>query len=304
MTIDKITTQRLAFIRYLYTLAVEQSFKAEPLCYVSTLTFHDAIELFLQLSSESLNVGKRKIEFMEYWELLNPEIKRRSSDQELTQKESARRLNDARVALKHGGTWPHRLEVEAHRTTATNFFEENTPIIFGIEFSGISLIDMIQCDAAKTSLKEAEKMLKEGHPEQALEKAAVALKQVIKDYEDRVRKQFGSSPFVFGRDMTFLSSFFMGWRGDREMAEFIDKVKESVEDLQEAVKILSLGIDYRKYAKFMWLTPRVYLDEKGYLIRPTLVIGERTAAQEDVQFCIDFVVESALILQEFEFGLR
>jgi len=305
MPLDKIVTQRLAFIRYLYTVAVEQSYKAEPLCFVSILTFHDAIELFLQLSSEFLNVAKKRIEFMEYWDILTPEIRRRSPDLELTQRESARRLNDARVALKHHGTWPNKLEVESHRVTATSFFGENVPTIFSIEFSDVSLIDMVQCDAAKINLKEAEKMLKESRREEALEKAAGAFKQIIMDYEDRVRKEFGSSPFVFGRDMTFLSSFFMGLRQvDRKMAEFVDKVKESVDDLREAVKILSLGIDYRKYAKFLLLTPRVFLGEKGILVQPALIEKEETPTEDDVRFCIDFVVESALILQEFEFGLR
>jgi len=38
----------------------------------------------------------------------------------------------------------------------------------------------------------------------------------------------------------------MGWRElDCRMAKSIDKVKESVEDLGEAVRILGLGIDYR-----------------------------------------------------------
>lgn len=47
MTLDKAVTRRLAFIRYLFNRAVEQSKKSEPLSSVSLLMFHDAIELFL-----------------------------------------------------------------------------------------------------------------------------------------------------------------------------------------------------------------------------------------------------------------
>lgn len=101
--LDKSTViKRLAFIKYLYKLAVDQSKRPEPLCSASILTFHDAIELFLQLASEHLNVGKQQPSFMEYWDLISQKL----SNQELTQKESMRRLNRARVALKHHGTLP------------------------------------------------------------------------------------------------------------------------------------------------------------------------------------------------------
>jgi len=57
--LDKSTIiKRLAFIKYLYKLAVDQSRRPEPLCSASILTFHDAVELFLQLASEHLDVGK------------------------------------------------------------------------------------------------------------------------------------------------------------------------------------------------------------------------------------------------------
>ncbi|HBX87013.1 MAG TPA: hypothetical protein DEG09_00170 [Marinilabiliaceae bacterium] len=94
--------QRLAFIKYLYTVAVEQSKQPEPLSSSSILSFHNSIELFLQLASEYLDVGSKSPGFMDYWELLEPKL----TEGGLTQKESMRRLNKARVALKHHGTLP------------------------------------------------------------------------------------------------------------------------------------------------------------------------------------------------------
>jgi hypothetical protein len=45
--LEESIVRRLAFIKYLYAVAIEQSKRPEPLCSASILTFHDAIELFL-----------------------------------------------------------------------------------------------------------------------------------------------------------------------------------------------------------------------------------------------------------------
>lgn len=299
MEINKIVIERLAFIRYLYNLAVEQSQRAEPLSSASVLTFHDAIELFLQLSAECLDAGKRDVKFMEYWDLLAPKLQ----GEGLTQKESVRRLNKARVALKHHGTRPSKLDIEAFRASATNFFEENTPMVFGISLSDISLIDLIQYEDAKNSLVEAQEKLKENKIEESLDKIAIAFAQLIDDYESRKRDEFGRSPFFFGRSLTFLDSFFIGVKGN--LGDFIDNVKESVEAIQDAVKILSLGLDYRKYVKFRLLTPDILkMPNRRYDVQRIHRGSKGTPSSEDVQFCIDFVIESAIALQEFDFDLE
>jgi len=95
-----------------------------------------------------------------------------------------------------------------------------------------------------------------------------------------------------------------GFNRDR-MGEFVDKVKESLVSLQGAVKILSLGIDYRAYIKFKLLTPHVSLRQDGEWEVDREVQGSKgTATEEDVQFCIDFVIESAISLQELDFTLE
>jgi len=306
--LDKSTIiKRLAFIKYLYKLAVDQSRRPEPLCSASILTFHDAIELFLQLVSEHLDVGKQQPTFMGYWDLISQKL----SNQELTQKESMRRLNRARVALKHHGTLPSTLDIEAFRASATNFFEENTPIVFGIDFSDITLVELIQCEDVKNNLKDAEEFLKENKTEESLDKVALAFAQLIDDYESRKIGRYGRSPFFFGESMIFLSSSYMGINQvtgsefERRLAEFIDKVRESIESLQQAVKILSLGIDYRRYVKFRLLTPHILRTLDGtYHIHWVQWGSKGRPTIEDVQFCIDFVIESAVTLQEFDFSVE
>jgi len=298
--------KRLAFIKYLYKLAVDQSRGPEPLCSASILFFHDAIELFLQLASEHVEVGKQQPSFMEYWSLISQKL----PNQELTQKESMRRLNRARVALKHHGNLPSKLDIEAFRAITTNFFEENTPIVFDIDFSDVTLVELIQCEGVKNILKEAEELLKENKIEESLDKVALAFAQLIDDYEGRKIGRYGKSLFFFGESMTFLSSSHMGINRVtgpefERLAEFIDKVSKSIESLQQAVKILSLGIDYSRYVKFRLLTPHISRNMKGdYIILRGRENSKVKSTIEDVQFCIDFVIESAVTLQEFDFSVE
>jgi len=81
-------------------------------------------------------------------------------------------------------------------------------------------------------------------------------------------------------------------------------VIRSIEALQEAVKFLSLGLDYRRYVKFRLLTPYVVRFGEKYKVIGTKRSPKWIPTAEDVHFCIDFIIESALTLQEFDFEVE
>lgn len=295
--LDESTMRRLAFIRYLYVVGVEQSRGPEPLTAASVLTFHDSIELFLQLASEHLNVGTKSPSFMEYWDVLETRLQGRS----LAQRESMRRLNKSRIALKHHGTLPSNLDIEAFRASATNFFEENTPVVFGIEFSSVSMLNLVSCEEARCSLEKANKLIEEERRTEALDEIASGFDQLVDDYERRKITSFGRSPFFFGEPLTFETSFFMGIK-DRDFARFVDKVRDSIDAMRNGVKILSLGLDYRRYVRFRLLTSkarRLLRTQDPNLGAPQ----DQHPSADECRFCYDFVVESAIRLQDFDFAV-
>jgi hypothetical protein len=299
MKLDGNVTKRLVFIKYLHNIAVEQSKRPEILCSVSILTFHDAIELFLRLASEFLDVGKAQPSFIEYWDLLSQKL----SERGLTQRESIRRLNKARVGLKHHGILPSKLDIEAFRASAANFFEENTPTVFKIEFSDISLIDLVQCEDTKNELKEAETMLRESRVEDALENVAFAFAQLIDDYESRKSEQYGHSTLFSAKScISTICSTHSGFESDVE--SFADDVSSELEDIHKDINILSLNLNSQKYVKFRLLTPNVRIlrgDPRRYYLPKFQRRSTRVPTMEDAQFCIDFVIESAVTLQELDF---
>lgn len=306
MSLDQTTVTRLAFIKYLYQTSVSQSRAPSPLSCASLLTMHDAVELFLQLSSEHLNVGTGHPGFMDYWDILNSKV----APKELEQKESMRRLNKARVALKHHGTFPSNLDIESFRASTTNFFQDNTPLVFGVALNDISLIEFVNPDSSRQKLKDAQGQIESGDMLAALDNIALAFAEMIADYENRKRNQYHMSPFFFGQSMTFLSSFHMRLgtgslsSPERRLGEFIDKVKESIEAMQSAIKMLALGIDYRKYSRFKMLTPHLTQVMSGDWVIHRRFEEEQKPPQEDARFCIDFVIESALALAEFDYTVN
>jgi hypothetical protein len=99
--------RRLAFARYLYNLGADQSRQPEPLASVALLTFHDAAEMFLQIIAEHYDVTAKRPDFLEYWSLL------KTKNIDLPSGLAMKRLNTARVSLKHAGILPTHTDVKA-----------------------------------------------------------------------------------------------------------------------------------------------------------------------------------------------
>lgn len=297
--IPEQTMRRLAFVRYLYSQGVEQSRRPYPHAAVSLLTFHDAVELFLVLAYEHLNAhvkGEREPAFMDYWKLL----RRRVPPDGLSQESSMQRVNKARVSLKHRGVLPSSLDLESYRASVTSFFEENTPAVFELELSSISMIELVQCAGARNELTEAQTLAQRGNVEEALAKIALGFAVLIDDYEDRKRGGLARSPFFFGRSFAFLSGFYLRVE-DRKLREFFDNASDALESLREAVKILALGIDYRRYAKFRALTPGVHRTLGGYMTQEAA--WDTPPGPAAYEYCLDFAIESAMRIQECDWAL-
>ena len=295
----EVILRRLAFIKYLFTQAKNQSTLPDPLNASSVLMFHDAVELFLQLCAEELNVNTDNVSFMGYWEKLKPKLVELRIE-ELTQKEGMRRLNKARVSLKHHGILPSKSDINDFKVLTESFLIENSKNIFNMDIKEASLIELISYTKTKENLLIAKNSFEEKKFSNAIKHLALAFEFLIHDYESSKQGRFGQSPFFFGRDMTFLGSSFMGLDRSTKLSEFVDNVKESIESIQKAVKILSFGIDYRKYVKFSMLTPKPRWAIGS--TEPIVSISNNAKiSKEEFEFCFDFIIESALKLQEFDF---
>jgi hypothetical protein len=277
--------RRLAFIRYLYRLGVEQSNAAEALAPTAVLTFHDSIELFFQLASEVLNAGGSDLPFMGYFDALDKKLQPNT----LGQRYSVQRLKKARVAMKHHGTMPSRADVEAFRVNVADFFTENTPLVFGIPIEVVSLAYLIERTETREAVVEADKCLSENRLQEALTPVALALAR-----ETRARRlDRYHSP---GRGIPL--------HGDegRMISAAVRDLQTAVNRLSYEVELLRYGIDMRQLEVFRELTPGVFIAAAGNAtIQGT---GKSNASREDVQLCYDFVIDTVLDLQEQDARVR
>lgn len=262
------------------------------------LTFHDSVELFLHLSCDELKVPTKKgIQFADYWVTLKGKLPNGMS---LGHEREMDRLNRLRVDLKHHYIPIAESEIVRARVNITNLFEEYTPIIFGVNFDKISMTDSVQHALAREYLNQATTFMEQGKFGDALFKLAVAFDMIIDDYEKRKESGFGKSVFHFGLPDIKLYSHHYNVDGD-----VIEFVKRAVEPMQGAMKIMSLGLDYRRYVKFRLLVPKflkLYTKEGGPLYSLSERVQNRT--EEHCQFCYDFIIDSAIRIQDFDFDIE
>lgn len=299
MSLNHSRIMRLAYIKFLYQHGVELSNKTSPYNSTSVLMFHDSIDLFLQLAAEVLNLKtKEKTYFMDYINIINQKL----DPNQLAQTGSMNRLNNARVSLKHKGLFLHDSDIESCRVNSKDFFMENTPIIFGIEFSDISMIDVIDNETVKKILTDVKQFSKNRKYKDALEHIAFCFNELISGYEKK-RRSLIESVFDFNdlheSDFEFDADVSGNYEGGFE------KLCNTLEDIQFVLKLLSFNIDIRKYAKFLHLTPHIHPGKDIYEKYSVYwdFTKDKNFTEEMVEFCINFIIESALKLQDFNFEI-
>lgn len=83
------------------------------------------------------------------------------------------------------------------------------------------------------------------------------------------------------------------------------EISETTNELRDVAKITALGIDFKKYALFKAVTPHIirFIGE-GCDIASETSLSKRVNISEDLcRICINFVIDSAVKLQETDYDL-
>lgn len=295
---DELTMKRLAVIKQLYLQGVAQSYEVEPMNGFSILSFHDSVEMFMKLCAERKNIQiNRNVNFGDYFVKL-PDLKCHTT---------MTNLNNKRVNLKHYGTIPSKLDIEISRVNVTDFFEQNTPVYFGVQFNEISLISLIKYESVRKYLTKSLSDFSSDSFKESITNSQIAFKDLIHCHTEENTKNY-KSVFDTENDFTFLSSFFLNIGLGRKFDEFIDKVPKSIHSLEENINLIGLGIDYKRYRKFKLLSPYIapWYDNNTALYKVYINDEDdrRICNKRNAQFCFDFVIESALKLQQFDIDIN
>lgn len=291
----KLIIKRLAFAKYLIERGNQESVNSEPLSSIALLNYHDAMEFIFDLVLEDKGINTNKLTFMQYFDKVNEWLRTNGKD-EISLRPSLVKLKDRRVNLKHKGLFPSKTDIEESKFTANNLFEELCKNVYGLDAQKISLVELIENQRVKAFIKEAINSY-DSDQKKSIEKISLSFEFLLRDYEQSKRGFFD-----FGKDMTFLDSFSMGLNRRDKLSEFVDNVKESIEAMQKAVKTLAFGLDYKKYIKFGLLIPEPIWYIESDMPKVSLSQNAKIS-KEDFNFCINFLIECALKLQEFDFEI-
>lgn len=295
---DELTMKRLAVIKQLYLHGIDQSYEVEPMNGFSILSFHDSVEMFMKLCAEQKNVRiDRNVNFGDYFVKL-PDLQCNAT---------MTNLNNKRVNLKHYGTLPSKLDIEISRANVTDFFEQNTPIYFEIEFNGISLISLIKYESVKKYMETALSNLTSNNYKESITNSQIAFKELMVCYEEENTKGY-RNPFDFAGHLRRLSLFSDIRKIDKNFSHYIDDIKNSIKNMEEMTKIIGWGIDYKRYCKFRLLSPYIQMwyseNRRDYNCYINDEHDNRKCNLRNAQFCFDFVIESALKLQQFNIDIN
>lgn len=293
----QIITRRLTLIKYLYIQGVEQSKKAETISGFSLMHFHDAVEMFLLLVAE--NLGRRnfqKWDFMKYWQEIPT----------LTMEPQMSSMKDRRRSIKHHGAFPSHDDVDECRINVGTFLTDNTRIQFDIDFSDISLVNLVSFEKTRGYLKESQEQLKNCNYYQCLLFTRQAFIALLEEFENTKENWFHSI-FNIGQEprQTYKKTVkaIDKKEFDRNIVWF-DDIDKTVKELRNVAKLIAIGVDYKRYALFNAVAPNGWRDIYGeFHVRESEEYFNRIvkANEELCNMCINFVIDCAVKFQDSDY---
>lgn len=290
--------RRLALVRQLHGIGVRQTRQVGAASALGLLPLHDAVEMFLLVLCDLWGAEPtRKTDFIQYFDLLA------TSGCRLEHRESMKRLNGARVLLKHSGIGPGATDVEALRAATTNFFEDNAPDAVGLEFAQLSLSGAVANAEVRQHLVEAETALAAGNLTDAMTGAAVAFSLTMTEPNTPAsrtlsgERRFTLRSAALGGLGTHVPFGFTRGR-DSQVENYIHKLGTAVtgtaEVFGEAITVLGAGLDLARYLEFKSQSPVVWV---GFGREPSLQwMRDGPDNPEVVSACVAFAVDAALVL--------
>jgi hypothetical protein len=284
----------LAFVRFMYSKGLEEAGRPQPFATTALLSFHDAVEMFLGLAADHLGVSLTvSVTFEGYFDQIE-----QNAGVKLPGRHPMRRMNKSRVGLKHHGLFPSPTDLEQFKGDVTTFLTDATKLVFKVDFLSLDMIDLVTQPNALSLLHRAEAQAGQGDYHEALALLSEAFEYLLRDYADRKRAADERSPYTLWPHGT---RTMFGQNHDRELAKRLDAVEAGLDRFQRAFRVLAMGVDYQRFARFELLVPWVLNFMDGH--REVRSVPGLNVGDDEYQFCKQFVIETALHLAELDFDL-
>lgn len=313
-TVDALIVKRLSFIRFLFDQGAAQCERAEPFAASGLLTLHDAVEGFLLIAAEHIGAPlSKKTDFDGYWGEINAKLE---NGKQLPSRPAMRRLNNLRVGLKHHGTLPSKQDAIQSHEDVSKFLLAATGIVFGLDFGRLDLVDLVSQATAAVAIRQADAAAAAGDFVEGMALLSDVLDDLLDDYSDRKHSESRRGPYTFGPTLRQRRGTPIAHRMGRAsrdaqvqqvaaavsaLEEAHNEVNEAAAEMQRALRVMAVGLDYRAYARFSMIVPRVWrtFDQA----RHVSAVAGLEYTREMYEFCKEFVVEASLQLAALDFDL-
>lgn len=287
MDIDVIN--RVILARHLYGLAVSYLKSSNDLFLFSTVNLmQDAVEAFLLAVADHVDAQlNEKTNFDKYFVEINKKI----APSELPFKTKLLRLNRIRVDSKHHGIQPSKSECERLSLSTREFFEEVCNTVFGVNFSTISTIDLLEEGEVKNTLLEAKGFFDSGdHANCSITCRKVLYLEFEKNYDIGVFKN-GAKP--------------SGLLGPHSRAPYytrnVEYINKNVSDPTGLIvvdhsdldhELLKKGVDNTSYWNIWRLTPEVYRNEdKSWIVKNDFDLLEPEILKDEIDYIFTTTID-------------
>lgn len=287
MTKQKII-QRLSLVRYLFQKGIEQTHNSDPVSSFGLLHIHDSVEMCFLLACEKYDIKTDRLGFIEMFDSIDNELKKKNKT--LQYRNDAKSLNELRRDLKHKGKFPSRIHLQEIGITSRLLLEHISEECFQTKFQELSLISLVLHDDVKLFLQSAIEFWTQGDESSASEKLSLAFTTLLAKYNH-------ISPFNDDFEYSFSGSGSYHWEHPvRHIEDSLMEMIDGIQYLEGITQILTYGIDYKKFHHFQTLTPTISKEKNKTVFNHK---NRKNITEINFQFCTNFVVECALLLQEF-----
>ena len=295
--------KRLTYAKYIFEQGKNSLNNKSPLFNsMSVLFFHDAVELFLSVIADQLSF-KKPNEFKDYWKEAEKKEKPLPNYNELNA------LNKIRVDFKHHGITPSYDECIACEKALVSFFTEASKGILRLDFSTITVSDLIEDINIKEHIKAAEKFKDEEDYYQSICESAIAFNYAEKVAGDTWHSFFIGKSYWDTKKIVPPLSFSGYISTNNTLQNNFKNIEKSFKEVQSAseefirnINVLLLGVDIFKFKRFNLLTPRTYTDGKGVVHIDGGIVSiyhnKVNFNQKNALFCFHFVIDTAMKIEQ------
>ncbi len=279
--------ERLAIVRYQISVCQEQINQPSPLYNLTLNTMQDFVESALHIIAESHKINVASPSF----DVLLEKVLSKLEDEELSGYiVLMKAMNKARVSFKHHGNSTDKREVNSHLTESTEFVRELSKRAYDKDLDNISITSFIKNEKVRQYLESAEKKHLASDAKAMID-LRIAFDELVRDYTNRKLATPGTS--IFDMKPSFLPT-------GREMEYLgIEKIIKWIDNIDDWLKYMSLGINMRRYAYFNVHTPYVSYSLDRTPFTDLLSVIEYDA--DRYERCRRFVIDTALAFAQDDF---